>query len=80
MSIENPKKNTHNIHMNESQNEDFKNMFIKHPKKKKKKKKKDFWNQGSILTSQKSITTIWLRFLKDKNHAYFYYFILERHI
>ncbi len=30
MLIENPKKNTHNIHMNEGQNEDFKNMFIKH--------------------------------------------------
>jgi hypothetical protein len=37
-------------------------------KQKKQSFQKDFWKQGSILTLQKFITTIWLRFQKIRFH------------
>jgi len=37
----------------------------------------DFWKQGPMVTLQKFITTIWLRFHKIRFHNYLYYFILQ---
>ncbi len=45
--------------------------------KEKKSFQMDFWKQGPIVTLQKFITTIWLRFHKIRFHNYLYYFILQ---
>jgi hypothetical protein len=46
-------------------------------KKEKNSFQKDFWKQGPIVTLQKFITTIWLRFHKIRFHNHLYYFILQ---
>jgi hypothetical protein len=46
-------------------------------RKRKKSFQMDFWKQGPIVTLQKFITTIWLRFHKIRFHNYLYYFILQ---
>jgi hypothetical protein len=44
---------------------------------KKKSFEKDFWKQGLILTFQKFITTIWLKFHQKRFHIYLYDFIFQ---
>jgi len=44
---------------------------------KKKSFQKDYWKQGPILTFQKFLTNIWLRFHKIRFHIWFYDLIFQ---
>jgi hypothetical protein len=50
---------------------------IKFLRNKKKSFQKDYWKQGPILTFQKFLTNIWLRFHKIRFHVWLYDLVLQ---